>query len=146
MREDRDHRGRFASGNRGGPGRPKRETEGEYLQALSSIMSLADLVAIARRAVADAKKGSARARDWFSRYLWGEPASRAPTDAYDSKRVSIALLQRLRDELRPEQAVPQKGPGCYAEINGNGDAGAVGGGGSVLAKTISAEDAQAVGR
>jgi hypothetical protein len=127
MREDRDHRGRFAAGNRGGPGRPKRATEADYLQALSSIIGVADLVAIARRAVADAKKGSARARDWVSKYLLGDPSSKAPTDICDWERVSLALLRRIADELYPEQVVPMPvRVDCVPETGANGDTGDVG--------------------
>jgi hypothetical protein len=145
MREDRDHCGRFAPGNCGGPGRPRRATEAEYLQALSSIVSLADLVAIARRAVADAKKGSARARDWVSKYLLGDPSSKPPSDICDWKRVSQALLRRIRDELCPEQAVPTIEAGWYAEDRANGDAGAVDGGRSVTAESVSNEVTQVTG-
>jgi hypothetical protein len=106
MDDDRDRRGRFALGNRGGPGRPKRATEAEYLQALSCIVSLEDLRAIARRAVADAKRGSARARDWVTKYLLGDPAPQAPSAPDRRQRVARALLQSVRDELSKEQAAP----------------------------------------
>ena len=58
-RDGRDRGGRFAVGNRGGPGRPKRAAEVDYIRTLAGIVSLDDLRAIARRAVADAKRGSA---------------------------------------------------------------------------------------
>ena len=38
---DRDHMGRFAAGNSGGPGRPKRQAEEDYLQTLSERVPLA---------------------------------------------------------------------------------------------------------
>ena len=94
MFDDRDHRGRFARGNRGGPGRPKRCTRPEYLLALNQIVSVADLVAIARRAVADAKKGRARARDWVSRYLLGDPPLKAVWGAEFWDRLAESLLDR----------------------------------------------------
>jgi hypothetical protein len=93
---DRDGGGRFALGNQGGPGRPKRATEAEHLQGLSCIVSVEDLRAIARRAVADAKKGSARARDWVSRYLLGVPAQKPPARPDHRFR---AMIEAVRSEL-----------------------------------------------
>jgi hypothetical protein len=99
MKDGRDSEGRFAAGNPGGPGRPKRATEAEYLQALGRVVSVADVVAIARRAVADAKKGSARARDWVSKYLLGDPAPRAPLGSGGWERLARELLPG--DPLQP---------------------------------------------
>src|SRR5262245_42124473 len=103
MKDGRDCRGRFAAGNPGGPGRPRRATEEEYLRALSRIVSLEDLRAIARRAVADAKKGNARARDWVSKYLLGEPAPQPTTSPDGPRRAAQALPQVIRDEMCHEQ-------------------------------------------
>jgi hypothetical protein len=66
--------GRFAAGNPGGPGRPRRAIEREYLARLSDAVPLDAWQAIVERAVEDAKAGDARARDWLARYLVGEPA------------------------------------------------------------------------
>lgn len=65
----RDQRGRFAVGNPGGPGRPPREREREYLQSLQEVCSMDAWRQIAMRAVSDAMEGDAKARDWLSRYL-----------------------------------------------------------------------------
>jgi hypothetical protein len=74
----RDAKGRFLHGNHGGPGRPRRQTEVEYVRALRKVCSPEDLSEIAKRAVVDALRGDARARDWLSRYLLGVPAADAP--------------------------------------------------------------------
>jgi hypothetical protein len=116
MDDDRDRRGRFALGNRGGPGRPKRATEAEYLRALSRIVSVEDLRAIARRAVADAKKGSARAREWVSTYLLGNPIPREATSARCRKWLARALLQAILETISEEQAAAgPEGEGCPPE-------------------------------
>jgi hypothetical protein len=124
MTGDRDGRGRFAAGNRGGPGRPRRATEAEYLRALSHIVSVEDLRAIARRAVADAKKGSARARDWVSRYLLGDPVPKAPSGT-GRKRNYEALLRSIHEALSQEPAAagPPLG-GCPPEDRAPGGPGA----------------------
>lgn len=61
--------GRFANGNAGGPGRPRRPVETEYLAALGDAVSLDDWRQVVRRAVEDAKSGDAKARAWLTRHL-----------------------------------------------------------------------------
>ena len=88
---DRNTNGTFAAGNPGGPGRPRRGVERQYLAAFAEAVSLDDWQAIIQRAVADAKAGDAKARDWLSKYLVGdEPLA----------LVELAEeLQRLKSEL-----------------------------------------------
>lgn len=66
---DRDDRGRFLPSNAGGPGRPPRVVEQEYLGVTQSKCTLEQWGTIVDRAVADATNGDAKARDWLSRYL-----------------------------------------------------------------------------
>ena len=72
---DRDHMGRFAAGNSGGPGRPKRQAEEDYLQTLSERVPLALWAEIVDKAASDAAAGNAKARDWLSKYLMPQPGS-----------------------------------------------------------------------
>jgi hypothetical protein len=76
MNEGRDNSGKFVAGNAGGPGRPPRATERDYLVALSESCSTDDWQEIVARAVDDAKGGDAKARAWLAGYLVGEPGSR----------------------------------------------------------------------
>lgn len=69
--DGRDSGGRFAQGNRGGPGRPRRAIEHDYLAALGDGLTLADWAVIVKRAVDDAKNGSHTAREWVSKYALG---------------------------------------------------------------------------
>jgi hypothetical protein len=71
--QGRNSRGQFAPGNSGGPGRPRRVAERDYLAALTEECPPETWRAICRRAVADAKVGDAKARDWLARYLLGSP-------------------------------------------------------------------------
>jgi hypothetical protein len=64
--------GTFALGNPGGPGRPRRAVEREYLAALAEAVSPADWRAIVGKAVADAKNGNPKAREWLSKHLLGD--------------------------------------------------------------------------
>ena len=72
MAKGRDSKGQFTEGNPGGPGRPRRQVEVQYLTALTEAISIDDWRAVVGRAVEDAKKGDARARDWISRYMVGD--------------------------------------------------------------------------
>ena len=72
---DRDHKGRFAVGNGGGPGRPKRQAEEDYLQTLSERVPLALWAEIVDKAASDAAAGDAKARDWLSKYLMLQPGA-----------------------------------------------------------------------
>ena len=72
---DRDHMGRFAAGNSGGPGRPKRQAEEDYLQTLSERVPLDLWAEIVDKAASDAAAGDAKARDWLSKYLMPQPGS-----------------------------------------------------------------------
>ena len=67
-----DERGRFAVGNSGGPGRPRRAIEREYLRAVSDAVPLEAWTAIVERAVSDAKDGDDKARNWLAKYVIGD--------------------------------------------------------------------------
>src|SRR5262245_63474258 len=86
---------------------PKRATEAEYLQVLSCIVSVDDLRTIARRAVADAKKGSASARQWVSKYLLGNPIPPDATSARCREQLARALLQAILEMISEAQAAPE---------------------------------------
>ena len=74
----REESGQFAPGNQGGPGRPPRQTESEYLTAMKQGCSPQDWQEIIQKAVIDAKEGDAKARDWLASYLIGLPKHDAP--------------------------------------------------------------------
>ncbi len=86
---DRGARGRFAKGNLGGPGRPRRAVEREYLAALSAAVSLDDWREIVQRAVTDAKGGDATARVWLARYLVGDKLTLAGVAAREAAQVTV---------------------------------------------------------
>lgn len=98
----RQRGGRFAPGNPGGPGRPRRAVEAEYLAALNDAISLDDWRLVVERALADAKAGDAKARDWLCRYLLDgidQPLFRLAADEHRGKSVE-ARIQRLAERGR----------------------------------------------
>lgn len=65
---------KFQPGQSGNPaGRPKRSVEEKYLKKISSSVTMAEWHDIIKRAVVDAKRGDAKARQWLSDYLVGKP-------------------------------------------------------------------------
>ena len=72
MSEERNERGQFVAGNGGGPGRPRRPIEREYIAALSDTISLDDWRAIVSKAKTLALAGDSKAREWIAKYLLGE--------------------------------------------------------------------------
>ena len=68
----RDRNGQFAQGNAGGPGRPRRAIEREYLAVLGDAVTLDNWRDVVARAVVDAKAGDSTARAWLTKYLLGE--------------------------------------------------------------------------
>lgn len=71
----------FKPGHPGGPGRPRRQTERQYLDATIASVSLAAWRKIVRKAVEDAEAGDAKSREWLSKILIGDnPAVAALVD------------------------------------------------------------------
>ena len=104
---ERDEAGKFAPGNSGGPGRPRRATERTYLLALSDALTLEDWKAIVRRAVEDARNGDAKSREWLSRYALGaEPTTLAQLAALEALGVDDDLLTEGEAEAMGFNASP----------------------------------------
>lgn len=70
---ERDKNGRFAKGNGGGPGRPRKQREIRYYEVTQESCTFADWKEIVKKAVQDAKTGDTAARRWLSDYLMGAP-------------------------------------------------------------------------
>jgi hypothetical protein len=70
---ERAARGRFAKGNAGGPGRPRKPSDREYREALTSAVSPRAFRRICRAALKAAEEGDHQARELLTRYLLGEP-------------------------------------------------------------------------
>jgi hypothetical protein len=68
----RTSRGTFARGTAGGPGRPPRPVEKDYLRALSDACPPDRWRQIVEKAVQLAEQGDGQARSWLAKYLLGE--------------------------------------------------------------------------
>ena len=69
VKRDRDEKGRFMKGWKGGPGRLPMVREQKYLTTLQDAIEMDEWVKICKTAVADAGEGDWRAREWLSKYL-----------------------------------------------------------------------------
>jgi hypothetical protein len=72
-RGDRDARGRFARGNRGGPGNPLGAKAGKFRAKLFSSITVKDFAEVVASLLAEAKAGEGWAVKLFLAYAIGEP-------------------------------------------------------------------------
>jgi len=87
---ERDENGKFAPGNKGGPGRPTKSKEEKFYQATLSRVSLRDWREIIDKAKEQAKRGNPTARKWLSDYLMGPPQQRLDvTSGGGPLRISV---------------------------------------------------------
>jgi hypothetical protein len=95
--------GTFAKGNAGGPGRPRRAKERDYLQALTDVVGLEDWRAIVQKAVDTAKAGDHRAREWLAKYLVGDDPLAVLDLAEELEALTVALeeMKHGRGNHRP---------------------------------------------
>lgn len=94
----RDSKGRFVKGVSGNPqGRLPRQTETSYLQVSESVCTFDVWREIVAKAVEQAKRGDARARQWLSDYLIGKPISMVM--AVQERQNTLITVKYMRDNL-----------------------------------------------
>jgi hypothetical protein len=109
--EKRGTNGRFLPGHCGGPGRHRRGPERSYLDATAEIVTIEEWKEVVRKALADAKLGNARARQWLTDVLLGPNAfaDQRLLEAYLEVEALLVEQNRLKEELlqsrRVERAV-----------------------------------------
>jgi hypothetical protein len=96
----RDTRGRFVEGNPGGPGRPRRAVEREYLAAISDAVPLNLWRGIVLNVVGCAEDGERWAIEWLAKYLLGEPqgVSLTLTELATREHLGIDVERELEAE------------------------------------------------
>jgi hypothetical protein len=107
----RDERGRFATGNQGGPGRPRREVERAYLDASIGVVTIDAWMEVVIRAVNDAKDGNGAARAWLSKLLGIDaPRKVTQTDADGESLTLGAVLSVAQTATAPPRPDPEPRP------------------------------------
>lgn len=113
--------GRFAPGNAGGPGRPRRAVEREYLAALADELTIDRWRRIIRSTIDAAENGDPKAREWLARYALGsEPPTLAALAVADMAGVSaddeVADAVRLANMSDLDRLIESKNPGMVATV------------------------------
>lgn len=100
----RNGKGQFTQGTQGGPGRPRLETEREYLRVLISACPISTWKEIVEKAVADALDGNHKAREWLAGYLIGNAgkAEVSLTDIVVESEAGVdAIHEMVEDKKNP---------------------------------------------
>lgn len=93
----RDSNGRFTPGHPGGPGRPPRAIEDEYLRAMASVVDAEAWESIIKKATEQAINGDSKARTFLASYLLGQPIARVADEGSKGKAASmVARLEALQ--------------------------------------------------
>jgi hypothetical protein len=98
----RDEKGRFVKGhNIPGPGRPSRDIETSFINVLTDVCSMDKWKKICNRAVNDAIKGDAKARDFVASYLIGKPRQ-----VLELQSAETVLLAQVLDMFKAMNLSP----------------------------------------
>ena len=87
----RDENGRFAKGNGGGPGRPKKEREVRYYEIMQSKCTFKEWGEICQKAVDQARRGDSVARKWLTDYLVGTAPQKHEITGADGETLVVNL-------------------------------------------------------
>jgi hypothetical protein len=87
----REKNGHFAKGNGGGPGRPKKEREEEYLKILWSILTPARWKVVVKKLLLDAEGGDDKARKLLFDHALGLPIQKLEHTGADSGAIKIKV-------------------------------------------------------
>jgi hypothetical protein len=89
--------GKFGPGNDGGPGRPKREIEAEYLNATVAAVSIEDWAKVVQAMLNFAKSGNVQAATWLANYIVGRPTEHIAITAEEPDRYVLELPRGSED-------------------------------------------------
>ena len=102
----RTERGRFAAGNPGGPGRPRKETEQGYADAMRDAITPADLCDVLKSMVRRAKGGDVAATKLVLNYTVGLP----------TQRIEQNISRRPGEVGMAEMIALSQDPDAYADV------------------------------
>jgi len=115
----RGEQGRFRPGCPGGPGRPKREIEQDYIAVLGATVSLERWTKICLRAAEDAEKGDARAREWLGGFMLGKPTGDLLLKVAAGQRAGIDPVRAAAHHIALEALTIQLFADDLKEIEGD---------------------------
>ena len=92
----RDDKGRFVKGSSGNPsGRPIDQFK--YQKKIDSTLSLKEWREIIKKAIEQAKRGDAKARQWLSEYVAGKPVNNIDLTS-GGKTIRVSVVDDAVDE------------------------------------------------
>lgn len=101
---ERDMNGKFAKGNPGGPGRPHRQIEQDYLAAFSEVITREEWKEIIEKAVGQAKEGDPRARQWLTHYVIGPRQDKElETIAIQEEMEIDPIARQVKEKKRDDE-------------------------------------------
>lgn len=100
---DRDSRGRFVKGYKGGPGRRPRSAESEYLKITTGRVSGDKWKSVVTKALNEAQQGDKYARKWLSDILIGRPSTPALVAGVDTDLIERLILALRAVSYEPEE-------------------------------------------
>jgi hypothetical protein len=113
--------GRFQKGHPGGPGRPKRSTEENYLRLTIACVPPERWQKIVKKAVTQAERGDRYAREWLRRILLGDDPVQVAALVQDLQ----AALMRIREYESQHQTTGRAALGDGGESGPAGAAAAL---------------------
>ena len=113
--EERDERGRFTAGNRGGPGNPFARAVGTRRRALLDAVSPEDVAAVARKLLQRARAGDVASCKVLLAYVVGKPVPAPDPDALDLHELALARQAPLAEDV---QALGRVAPALAAWLLG----------------------------
>lgn len=96
--EGRDDRGRFAKGNKGGPGNPFMRRAAALRQAFSEAVNESNLGVLATMLVTRALQGDTAAAKLVLEYTVGKPGAAPNPDLMDAEDIATRRRQLVREE------------------------------------------------
>lgn len=114
---DRDENGRFAKGNKGGPGRPNKARETRYYEIAMLAVTFEQWKKIIQRAGSDAESGDAAARRFLADYLLPTPAQRLELTGALGGPIEISQVDGITENLRRKLLPPtdEEGAGSVSK-------------------------------
>jgi len=96
----RDSKGRFIKGESGNPqGRLSKQVESSYLQVAENVCTFDVWREITMKAVEQAKRGDARARQWLSDYLMGKPLPMVMA-VQEKQETTLIVRYAIQEKLK----------------------------------------------
>jgi hypothetical protein len=96
---ERNEKGQFVKGYKGGPGRPKKTREERYLEITKSAVTFDMWKKIVTRAASDALRGDAQARKWLSDNIIGPPTQRQEITGADGSALIPILAESAIEKI-----------------------------------------------